>query len=92
MLDHSPAWYTLNFKEALIASVLFNELSVAGGVEYIDFNLVEVETRMSSADFMGAADSLLEKNLIRVRENGDLGLDGDLLRLFRDEVVRRRGQ
>ncbi len=92
MLNKSPAWYNLNFKEALVASVLFNELSVSGGIEFIDVKLIEDETRMDSADFWGATDSLLDKNLIRVNEEGNVGFDGDLLRLFREEVLNRRGQ
>lgn len=92
LLDHSPAWHTLNFKEALVASVLFVELVASGGIEFIDLNLVERETRMDLKTFMQTIDSLLGKNLIRVNEEGNLGLEGDLLRLFNEEVLDRRGQ
>lgn len=93
MFDHSVVWRNLNYKERLVASIMFLELSQAGGVKYVDSKLVWKETCLNNKDFDHTCESLFKRDLLDVDETGDkLCLKGSLEDLFEEAVLKHRRQ
>ncbi len=93
MFDHIDFWRRLNYQERLVASIVFLELYLAPGTDYIDSDLVARYTCLKPKTFTKACESLFGKDILDVDESfSKLCLKGELKKLFDEEMLKRRKQ